>query len=80
MPRCCWDCAKAKIEESAQAKLAKAFQARLKPTVVAFHNHAGFRMSHPVTGGVMIPASEDMLKKVWTGCMELTCFEPKEAK
>lgn len=78
MPRCCWDCAKAKIEESAQAKLAKAFQARLKPTVVAFHNHAGFRMVCPVTGGVWSPCSEEMLKKVHTGCMELTCFEEKK--
>ena len=37
-----------------------------------------FKKSCPVTGGVLLPASEDMLKKVWTGCMELTCFEPKE--
>lgn len=37
-----------------------------------------FRTACPVTGGVLLPASEDMLKKVWTGCMELTCFEAKE--
>ena len=80
MPKCCWNCSKAKIYESSEAKLAKAFQAHIKPGKVAFHQSATFKKSCPVTGGVLLPASEDMLKKVWTGCMELTCFEPKEAK
>ena len=44
----------------------------------SFHRSATFKKACPVTGGVLLPASEDMLKKVWTGCMELTCFE--EAK
>ena len=59
MPKCCWNCAKAKIYHY--------------PT-----KDPEFKKSCPVTGGVLLPASEDMLKKVWTGCMELTCFEPKE--
>ena len=77
MDRCCWNCAKITIEETAQAKLAKAFQSKLKKAGVMHRGH-DIRMSCPVTGGVKISTSEDMLQKVWTGCMELTCFEPKE--
>ena len=76
MDRCCWNCAKITIEETAQAKLAKAFQSKLKKVGV-MHRGNDIRMSCPVTGGVMVSTSEDMLQKVWTGCVELTCFEPK---
>lgn len=77
MDRCCWNCAKGKIDESSQVKLAKAFQAHLKPGAVVFHKASDYRLACPVTGGLWTPASEEMLKRVWTGCMTLTCFEPK---
>ena len=77
MDRCCWNCAKITIEETTQAKLAKAFQSKLKKVGV-MHRGNDIRMSCPVTGGVMIPASEAILNRVFTGCMTLRCFEPKE--
>lgn len=77
MARCCWDCKKITVEETAQAKLAKAFQSKVsRPEII--HRGKDLLMACPVTGGVLLPASEAMLKKVWTGCMELTCFEAKE--
>lgn len=77
MDRCCWNCKKIKIEETAQAKLAKAFQAKLKKVGV-MHRGNDIQMSCPVTGGVMIPASEAILLRVYEGCQALSCFEPKE--
>ena len=77
MARCCWDCKKTTIEETAQAKLAKAFQSKLGKVGTMYRGN-DIMMSCPVTGGVMIPASEAILNKVFTGCVELTCFEAKE--
>lgn len=77
MDKCCWNCAKIKIEETAQAKLAKAFQSKLKK-VGTMYRGKDILMACPVTGGIQIPTSEAMLNRVYTGCMELTCFEPKE--
>jgi hypothetical protein len=71
MARCCADCAKITIEETAQAKLAKAFQAKL-------YRGNDIMMACPVTGGIKIPVSEAILNRVFTGAMTLTCFAPKE--
>jgi hypothetical protein len=77
MARCCADCAKITIEETAQAKLAKAFQAKLNKVGTMYRGN-DIMMACPVTGGIKIPVSEAILNRVFTGAMTLTCFAPKE--
>jgi hypothetical protein len=76
MARCCADCAKITIEETAQAKLAKAFQAKLNKVGTMYRGN-DIMMACPVTGGIKIPVSGAILHRVFTGAMTLTCFEEK---